>query len=107
MLRRLLVCLVLTACTPTAKAPTPIEAATAAINLTDEALAAAIEVAPAGDLPEWTRRVVLLEQAAAVVRVGGKACDVLPDVALVASLIKCAKCGALVRTASEVLSCKP
>lgn len=107
MLRRLLVCLALTACAPSAKAPTPIEAATAAINVTDEALAAAIDVAPAGDLPLWEGRVATLEKAAAVVRAGGKACDVLPDVAKLADQIHCVKCAALVATASEVLSCKP
>lgn len=106
MIRRIGLVLILVGCTP-AKSPTPLDVATAAINITDEALARAIDVAPAGELPEWTRRVVLLERAASVVRAGGDACEVLPDVALVSSLIHCRPCAVAVLNASEALRCTP
>lgn len=108
MVRALLLApvLFLGACTP-AKTPAPLDVATAAINVTDEALAAAIETAPAGELAEWTRRVVLLEKAASVVRARGDVCEALPDVALVASLVHCVPCAKAVQTASEVYQCKP
>lgn len=101
------VALVLASCTPAAKVPSPTQAAVAAINLTDEALATAITLAPPGEDAAWTRRVILLERAAAVVRVGANACPAIDDVATIAAEIKCTQCAALAATAREIMKCAP
>ena len=83
-------------------APTPIEAATMAVNFTDEALALAIEANPERD---WKKSVAVVVVAADVVRKAGDICDALPELQLVASAIKCEKCFVAVATAKEALKC--
>lgn len=95
---------------PAAKAPTVLEAATVAINLTDEALAAAIDAdtdTSVGHSNAWLGRVVILEAAARAVRTGEDACTVLPTVGSLAAEIKCKPCAKAVDVATRALGCRP
>ena len=106
MVRYILVVLALASCAPPAKSPpTALDVATAAFNVTDSALTAAITLAPDGGSLEWERRVILLENAATVIRARVDVCDALADVALVASLVKCSDCSTITGIALEALSC--
>lgn len=100
----LFIALSLTACgsTKPAEYPTPVEIATAAVNLTDDALSAAIYTEPE---KSWLPSVMAIEAARNTIKVRGDICDALPSVQLVSSAIKCDKCFALISTAKEALSC--
>jgi len=100
----LFIALNLTACVATkpAEYPTPVEVATAAVNLTDDALSTAIYAEPKKN---WLPSVMAIESARNTIKVRGDICDALPSVQLVSSAIKCDKCFALISTAKEALSC--
>lgn len=83
-------------------APTPLEAATMAVNFTDQALALAIESDPKR---KWESSVATVVVAADAVRVTGDICETLPELQLVASAIKCEKCFSAIAVAKEALQC--
>lgn len=93
-------------CSPSpAKQPTAVDLATAAVNLTDEALAFAIEASPPGNLPEWERRVALVRHAAQAVEQGKDLCQAKDDLALVAALVSCGKCLTVIEALEGQLQC--
>ena len=104
----LLIALTFCGCVPRAKAPTPIEAATAAVNLTDEAMAIAMNALPPqtpAQLVVWEDRVRWLEDAAAAVRTAKNSCSALARVITVADAIACKPCAAAVESARKGLAC--
>ncbi len=100
----LVIALGVSVCVPRqpAEAPTPIEIATAAVNLTDEALVIAVETNPNAD---WLPSVIAVEKTMWAIRSKGDICDTLPALQLVASRTGCEKCLTLVAAAKESLSC--
>lgn len=88
--------------------PSAYDVATAAVNVTDTALAAAISVAapvPDADVEAWQKRLDALERAAAAIRARGDVCEALPGVASVATQIGCAECLRIVIAVERELSC--
>jgi len=98
-----LIALLAAGCLPRrVEAPTPIETATAAVNLTDRALALAIEADPSQG---WEQTVRAVELAADAVRRRDKVCDTLPALQLVASRVKCEQCFRMIAAAKDVMQC--
>jgi hypothetical protein len=98
--------IILASCTPKAKAPSPADLATAAIVLTDNALAVAIAVQPAGfDRQPWEDRVAIVEAAADAVGRSAQLCPYVKPLQAVASDILCAKCSMAVTALKEALKC--
>jgi hypothetical protein len=94
-----------TACTP-AEAPTATDVATAAIVLTDDALAVAIAVQPDGfDRQPWEDRVAIVEAAADAVGKSAQLCPYVKPLQAVASDILCARCSLAVSALKEALKC--
>ena len=92
-------------CSRPPKQPTAIDLATAAVNLTDEALAFAIDASPPGNVAEWQRRVALLDSAKRAIESGNGLCTAKDDLALVASLVSCGKCLAVIEALEVELKC--
>lgn len=99
----LLVALSITACTdkPT-KVPTTIEVVTAAVNLTDEAVAAAIVAYPKVD---FGKAVDAIDASMGAIRRREDICETLPALQLAASAVKCDRCFDLITIAKETLAC--
>jgi hypothetical protein len=101
--------LTLLACTnQTPKFPKALEAATAAVNLTDTALATAIQMkdpAPAELLTVWEPRVDAVDAAMNAVRKGEDVCKTLPGLVSVAVAVGCVDCVAVINQAKEQLQC--
>ena len=104
-----IVTLALAACVPVPR-PTALETATAAVNITDRALAAALLAADERDtqmdLAPWINRESMLRYARDTVAKGADLCTALPIIEAVAVGISCAECLAAVNSAREELSCK-
>jgi hypothetical protein len=86
-----------------AESPTATEVAISAVNLTDTALASAIEARPNSD---WLPSVTAIEAARDVINARGDICWALPEVSAVALAIDCKKCVDLTRVAQKALSCQ-
>jgi hypothetical protein len=92
-----------------AKAPTALDVATAAVVVTDEALAAAIAAYPADagtDMTPWDNRVAALKKAAEIVEAAGDLCPMLPLLGTIAKEIGCTQCAAPIALAKEQLKCR-
>ena len=99
----LLVALSITACTDKpVKVPTTIEVATAAVNLTDEAVSVAIVAYPKVD---FGKAVDAIDASMTAIRKRGDICETLPELQLAASVVKCDKCFDLISVAKETLEC--
>jgi len=99
----LLIAIGFVACVATKPAtPTTVEIATAAVNLTDEALAVAIQADPTR---EWLPEIIAVERTMNAIRCRGDVCDTLPALQLVATTTQCEKCFELVAAAKDALSC--
>jgi len=108
VLTGLLVIGVFCGCSP-AKAPTALDVATAAVVVTDEALAAAInadwgDAGPSGET--WKARVEVLKKAAAIVESAKDMCPAIPLLATLATEIGCKQCAAPIAMAKEQLKCQ-
>jgi hypothetical protein len=88
-----------------AKAPTAIDAAKAAIVLTDDALSVAITTADDATATKLVELVPKVELAARAVRISADACPTLPDLAEVAVALKCDKCSVAIELAKKELAC--
>lgn len=84
------------------KAPTTIEVANAAVNLTDDAVSAAIVAYPNVD---FGKAVDAVDAALVAVKKRDQICDTLPALQLAASTVKCEKCFDLITIAKETLAC--
>lgn len=92
-------------CSRPPKQPSAVDLATAAVNLTDEALAFAIDASPPGNVAEWRRRVALLDSAKRAVEAGKGLCTAKDDLSLIASLVSCGKCLAVIEALESELKC--
>lgn len=84
------------------KAPTTIEVANAAINLTDDAVSAAIVAYPNVD---FGKAVDAVDAALLAMKKREGICEALPELQLAASTVKCDKCFDLISIAKETLAC--
>lgn len=82
--------------------PTVVEAATAATNLTDAALAAALATATpskADLLSVWEPRVVVVERVRAAIKTGKDLCPSLRDLQSISLVIRCTECSRVTKVA--------
>lgn len=93
----------------TVEFPTAIEAATAATNLTDVALVAAMTVAKPSKVElalVWEPRVQVVDDAYTVVKLNKDLCEVLPKLRTVAVAISCEECVKVVKSAERQAKCQ-
>lgn len=104
---RYLLLLLALACTP-AREPKPLDIATAAVVVTDQALAVAITADPnAGSDPKWQYLVDRVKNAAEVVKAAGQFCDIADDLTVVSNLVRCKDCASVITAAKEAAKCQP
>ena len=98
-----------TGCASRPPTPTAKDITVAAIVVVDQALAVAIDLAPAdaGTDPVWEQRVAALEGAAKLVKTTQDVCQVLPTLTTVSEGIHCTECLKTIQTTREQLSCQP
>ena len=106
----MLVCL---SCTPKVpndlKFPTAIEAAAAAVNLTDAALAASMTAANPTRVElvlVWEPRVQVIDRAFTAVKLRQDLCKVLPDLRVVSTAIACSECTKVIKAAESQAKCQ-